>query len=123
RDDFPEIGQLLRGGASGPHDGVESVDVLAGVFVAVAVRDAGGERKVGGDLPEGHEGEPEHALEHVLSVLLGEPVRCVEDETGAPPDDRVGGVHQVEDPGAVPRPVRWGDARGRVACEAYGPAV
>ena len=31
----------------------------------VAGRDAGGEREVGGDLPEGHERQPEHGLEHV----------------------------------------------------------
>src|SRR5690242_2513168 len=51
RDDLPEAGQVLGGHAGGPHDGVPPVDILGRVPVAMAVRNAGGERKVGGDLP------------------------------------------------------------------------
>ena len=75
--------------------------------MAVTGRDAGGERKVGGDLPEGHEGHPEHALEHVLAGRLADPVRLAEDQMRAPPDDRIGRMHQVQDPGAVPGLAGW----------------
>src|SRR4029077_16034011 len=80
RDDLPQVGQLRSRDAGRLHDGVEAVDVLAGVLVAVPGRDAGGERQVGGDLPEGHEGQPEHAPEHVLARGLTDPVGLAEDK-------------------------------------------
>ncbi len=47
------------GDAGGLQDSVPPIDILGCVRVAMAARDAGGERKVGGDLPEGHRnGEP-----------------------------------------------------------------
>src|SRR5205823_9825998 len=109
--------------AGGPHDGVEPVDVLAGVLVAVAGRDAGGERKVGGDLPEGYEGNPEDALEHVLAGRLADPVGVAEDQVRAPPDDRVGRVHHVQDPAGRPGlAIRW-YVRGRIVREPHDPPV
>src|SRR5277367_1795420 len=74
RDDLLEVAEVLRGHAGGAHDGVPAGYILGRVCVAVAARDAGGEREVGGDLPEGNEGQPEHALEHVLAWRLADPV-------------------------------------------------
>ena len=78
--------------AGGLEDVRPCVDVLAGVYVAVPGRDFGGEREVRGDLPERDEGNPVHGGDDVVAPRLVEPVRPVRMSSGAPPDDRVGGV-------------------------------
>src|ERR1700722_1343204 len=123
RDDLLEVAEVLRGHAGGAHDGVPAVYVLGRIGVAVAGRGAGGEREVGGDLPEGDEGQPEHALEHVLAGRLADPVGLAEDQVRAPPDDRVGRVHHVQHPGAVPGLARRRYGRTRVIREPYDLSV
>ena len=78
--------------AGGLEDMRPCVDVLAGVHVAVPGRNFGGEREVRADLPERDQRNPVHGGDDVVAPWLVEPVRPVSDESGAPPNDRVGGV-------------------------------
>jgi len=78
--------------AGGLEDVLPCVDVLAGVYVAVPGRNFGGEREVRADLPERDQRNPAHCRDDVVAPWLVEPVRPVSDESGAPPNDRVGGV-------------------------------
>src|SRR5215469_581017 len=91
--------------------------------MAVAGRDAGRERQVGGDLPERDEWHPEHAPEHVLARSLADPVGLAEYEPRAPPDDRVRWVHHVEYPAVLPRSARGRDGRRGVIGEPHDPPV
>src|SRR4051794_14861932 len=122
-DDLLEVAEVLSGRAGGAHDGVPAVYVLGLICVPVAARDAGGEREVGGNLPEGDEGHPEHALEHVLAGRLADPVGLAEDQVRAPPDDRVRRVHHVQHPGTVPGPAWRRYGRTRVTREPHDPSV
>src|SRR5262249_24596799 len=66
RDDRPELGQVLTGDFGGPQHGVSFVDVRAKIPMTVPNRNAGGERKINGDLPERYEGHPKHGPQYVL---------------------------------------------------------
>src|SRR5436309_75350 len=79
--------------------------------------------QIGGDLPEGHEGNPEHALEHVLAGGLADPVGLAEDQVRAPPDDRVGRVHHVQDPAGRPGLAIRRYVRTRIVREPHDPPV
>ena len=104
------------------NDGIPSVDLFGRVLVAVASWDSGGEGEVRGDLPEGEEGHPD-GVEDIVSGWLVDPVRPVQNEIGAPLDDRVRWVHQVEHPVAFPRWVLRRDAAHVATGEADGATV
>jgi hypothetical protein len=91
--------------------------------MAVAARDAGGEREVGGDLPKGKERQPDDAAEHVLACRLADPVGLAPDQMRASPHDRVGGVQHVQDPAAVPGLALRRDGRGRIVREPHCASV
>src|SRR5215470_7503078 len=117
RDYPPEGGQFRGSDAGRPQDGIPSVHELGGVYVAVAGWSAGGEWKVRGDQPEGNERHPEHRAEHVPAGGLADPVRLPEDQVRAPPHHRIGWVHQVQNPGAVPGRALRGNACRRIVGE------
>src|SRR6185312_16116578 len=63
------------------------------------------------------------ALEHVLAGGLADPVGLAEYQVRAPPDDRVGRVHHVQDPAGWPRLAIRRYVRGRVLREPHDPPV
>src|SRR5215218_3789001 len=54
--------------------------------------------QVGGYLEERHKRVPTYRRQYVAAAPLFQPVRAVEQQVRRPPDDRVGGVLQIDDP-------------------------